>query len=85
MVDRKPTFPECEPKHGLPPPQTTYNGSSRHVRWTKKSITYSLYDVDVFGKLDVDMKQISAEEIKRQSEEKHPQLRSTRTGAELCG
>ena len=50
-------------------PKTTYNGGSRHVRTTKSS-TYSLYDVDVFGKLDADMKQISAEEIKRQSEEK---------------
>ena len=50
--------------------KTTCNGSSKHVRRTRKSSAYSLYDVDVFDKLDADMKQISAEEIKRQSEEK---------------
>ena len=49
--------------------KTTYNGCSKHVRRTRKYSTYSLYDVDVFGTLDADMKQISSEEIKRQSEE----------------
>ena len=53
--------------HTLKP---TCNGSSRHARRTRKSITYSLYDVDVFGKVDADIEQISAEEIKRRSEEK---------------